>query len=138
MFFEFVKRLVQHFLVILIKLKGSTNRVIAEEVKRFYVVVMVNIDLGLLLGDMAEVINKFKSGILSAAQFCLVSRIEHFSGNPLYSTKEQFCNSEISHDILIRCSGEEGLKNLVLSVCIDKKKVIRVKRLQWETRPFLL
>ncbi|XP_010261322.1 PREDICTED: uncharacterized protein LOC104600184, partial [Nelumbo nucifera] len=104
-----------------------------ELVDGFYIVVLANSELGLVLGDMGEevVCKKFKV-VVSVAQFFLVSQTEHLSGNPLYSTKAQFCDIGMTHDILIKCSGEdEGLKYLVLSVCIDKMKVIRVKRLQW-------
>ncbi|KAJ6310972.1 hypothetical protein OIU76_015654 [Salix suchowensis] len=62
-----------------------------EPVEGFYVLVMVDSEIGLILG--------------------------------------------IQHDIVIKCSGEtEGLRNPVLSVYIDKKTVIRVKRLQWNFR----
>ncbi|XP_043714946.1 uncharacterized protein LOC122663328 [Telopea speciosissima] len=107
-----------------------------EPTNGFYVVVVVDSKVGLFLGDMSEdvVAKKLKSGI-PIAQFSLVCRREHFTGNTLYSTKAQFCDTGMAHDILISCSGEnEGLKYPVLSVCIDKKKVIRVKRLQWNFR----
>lgn len=102
----------------------------------YYVLITVDSELGLTLGDMAEEasLKKLKNGT-QIAKFNLISRQEHFSGNTLYSTKAKFCDSGTAHDILIRCSGEdEGLKHPVLSVCIDKKTVIRVKRLQWNFR----
>ncbi|KAL3828542.1 hypothetical protein ACJIZ3_017344 [Penstemon smallii] len=108
-----------------------------EPVDGYYVFVTIDSELALVLGDMAQEVlklKKLKSGS-KMAKFALISRQEHFSGNTLYSTKAQFCDSGIAHDIMIRCSGEnEGLKYPVLSVCIDKKVVIKVKRLQWNFR----
>ncbi|KAI3461323.1 hypothetical protein Pfo_017986 [Paulownia fortunei] len=107
-----------------------------EPVDSFYVFITFDSELGIILGDMAQeaMAKKLKTGT-QTAKFSLLSRQEHFSGNTLYSTKAQFCDTGSAHDILIRCSGEnEGLKHPVLSVCIDKKMVIRVKRLQWNFR----
>ena len=107
-----------------------------EPVDGFYVLVMVDSEIGLILGDMAEeaVTRRFKTAT-SLAKVSLISRREHCSGNTVYSTKAQFCDTGIAHDILIRCSGEnDSLRSPVLSVSIDKKTVIRVKRLQWNFR----
>ncbi|KAL3530422.1 hypothetical protein ACH5RR_009744 [Cinchona calisaya] len=107
-----------------------------EPVDNYYVLVKVDSELCIILGDLAEEASskKLKNGT-PLAKFSLISRQEHFSGSTLYSTKAQFCDTGTFHDILIRCSGEnEGLKHPVLSVCIDKKMVIRVKRLQWNFR----
>ncbi|XP_020208512.1 uncharacterized protein LOC109793452 [Cajanus cajan] len=102
-----------------------------EPVEGFYVAILVDAELGLILGQEN---NKFKERTL-VNNVTLLSRREHCSGNAVYATKAQFCDSGTWHDILIRCSGEsEGLKAPVLSVCIDKKTVIRVKRLQWNFR----
>ncbi|KAJ7981124.1 DUF868 family protein [Quillaja saponaria] len=107
-----------------------------EPVDGFYVLVIVDSEIGLVLGDMAEeaVGKKFKTST-PVAKVSLISRREHCSGNTLYTTKAQFCDTGNSHDIMIKCSAEnEGFKSPVLSVCIDKKTVIRVKRLQWNFR----
>ncbi|KAF5727512.1 hypothetical protein HS088_TW22G01205 [Tripterygium wilfordii] len=104
-----------------------------EPVDGFYLLIMVDSEMGLILGEEAMT-KKFKT-CNPAAKVSLISRQEHCSGNTLYTTKAQFCDTGIPHDILIRCSGEnEGPKHPVLSVCIDKKTVIRVKRLQWNFR----
>ncbi|CAK9153849.1 unnamed protein product [Ilex paraguariensis] len=107
-----------------------------EPVDGYYILIMVDAEFALGLGDISEETSakKLKNGG-PVAKFSLVSRQEHFSGNTLYSTKAQFSDSGTSHDILIRYGGEnEGLKHPILSVSIDKKTVIRVKRLQWNFR----
>ncbi|EXB53697.1 hypothetical protein L484_008981 [Morus notabilis] len=114
-----------------------------EPVEGFYVVIVLDSEIGLVLGDMADeaLLKKLKTNYVNnkpvgIARASLVSRQEHCSGiNTLYSTKARFCETGITHEILIKCSGDnEGLKHPVLSVSIDKKTVIRVKRLQWNFR----
>ncbi|XP_075500212.1 uncharacterized protein LOC142538801 [Primulina tabacum] len=107
-----------------------------EPMDGYYVLIMFGSELGLILGDMVDeaMARKLKTGT-RIAKFSLLSRQEHFSGSTLYSTKVQFSETGVPHDILIRCSGEdEGLKYPVLSVCVDKKMVTRVDRLQWNFR----
>ena len=117
-----------------------------EPVQGFHVVIIIDSEIGLVLGDTAaeEIVSKrqnFKSNNNNntpLAKVSLLSRREHCSGNTLYTTKAQFCDTGTWHDVMIRCSVEnenEGLfKSPVLCVCIDKKTVIRVKRLQWNFR----
>lgn len=110
-----------------------------EPIDGFYVVIVVDSKYGLLLGDNIDeetITKKFKTSGISFSQFSLISRRECFSGNTHYSTKAQFCDNGTEHDILIRCGNEDesGYKHPVLSVCIDNKKVIRVKKLQWNFR----
>ncbi|CAI0398201.1 unnamed protein product [Linum tenue] len=122
-----------------------------EPLDGFYVVVVVDSEIVLILGDLADESTVLPKKLLrtaapaSAAKSSLISRQEHCSGSTLYSTKAQFCETGGQHDILIKCSGgggdggeKEGVKQRnhspVLSVCIDKKVVIRVKRLQWNFR----
>ncbi|PON75256.1 hypothetical protein TorRG33x02_245460 [Trema orientale] len=108
-----------------------------EPIDGFYVLAMFDSEIGLVLGDMAEdfIAKKLKSKN-PVAKTALISRQEHCSGNTLYSTKAQFCETGVLHEVLIKCSVEnEGFKgNPVLMVSIDKKVVIRVKRLQWNFR----
>ncbi|XP_062083676.1 uncharacterized protein LOC133790156 [Humulus lupulus] len=107
-----------------------------EPIDGYYIVATFDSEIGVVLGDMAEdfVAKKLKTKN-PVAKTSLVSRHEHCSGNTLYSTKAQFSETGVSHEVLIKCSSEnERLRHPVLVVSIDKKVVIRVKRLQWNFR----
>ncbi|XP_076960871.1 uncharacterized protein LOC143637346 [Bidens hawaiensis] len=107
----------------------------AEPVDGYYVVIIVDSELGLFLGDMSD-FKKMKS-YKQVAKFDLISRRECFSGNTLYSTKAKFTGAGSCHDILIRCTGDDdgvNVKSPTLTVCVDKRVVIRVKRLHWNFR----
>ncbi|KAK9690087.1 hypothetical protein RND81_09G104100 [Saponaria officinalis] len=116
-----------------------------EPVDGYYILVSVDADLALALGDLAqEAANKRRlMGIWPRT--VLISRREHYSGNTLYCTKAQFCESAVIHDIVISCSTEHHHhhhhhqrqrqeRQPVLYVSIDKKTVIKVGRLQWNFR----
>ncbi|XP_073024740.1 uncharacterized protein [Primulina eburnea] len=108
-----------------------------EPVDGYYVFITVDSELGLILGDKVEEATrkKMKTSCNKMAKFSLITRQEHYSGNTLYSTKVRFCETGSSHEISIRCSGEdERFKYPALSVSIDKKMVTHVKRLQWNFR----
>lgn len=109
-----------------------------EPITGFYVLILIDSEISLILGDFNAEEAEFKKIIKSAspaAKTTLISRKEYCSGSNIYSTKAQFSDTGIPHEILIKCSGEnEGFKNPGFSVSIDKKMVIKVKRLQWNFR----
>ncbi|KAL4591669.1 hypothetical protein LXL04_004639 [Taraxacum kok-saghyz] len=108
----------------------------AEPVDGYYVLVMVDSELALFLGDMAEeTVGKKVKTNKQIGKFSLLSRREHFYGNKLYATKARFSDAGTCHDIVIQCTGnDDGVKYPSLSVYIDKHVVIRVKRLRWNFR----
>lgn len=113
-----------------------------EPISMFYIMVVVDSELSLRLGDVeADVeLKRIVSGY-PVGQFSLVSRSEHFSGTGLYSTKAKFCENGTTHEILIKCKGEENRVtgkgnsgNSGLSVWIDDRNLIQVNRLRWNFR----
>jgi hypothetical protein len=98
-----------------------------EPIDSFYVLVMVDSRVWLTLGNLADNVKKSK---VIGAKFRLISRQEHFTGTNCTTTKARFVENGILHEISIKCSGE----NHELSVWIDKKIAIRVKKLEWNFR----
>ncbi|KAL8039666.1 hypothetical protein ABFX02_10G050900 [Erythranthe guttata] len=117
-----------------------------EPVAGFYVVVLANSEVSLILGDMEQEILEIKKRVLETrvSRFTLVSRIERFSGTNnhknnnnnytgVYATRAKFSETGNWHEILIKCTGN-NYQDMEMCVCIDKKSVIEVKRLGWNFR----
>ncbi|KAI3471851.1 hypothetical protein Pfo_028504 [Paulownia fortunei] len=86
-----------------------------EPITGFYVVILVNSELSLILGDMEQELEvKKRISDIQVSEFSLISRSEHFSGNAVYSTRAKFCDTGTCHDILIKCFGgdQTTLNNL--------------------------
>ncbi|CAA0830404.1 Plant protein of unknown function (DUF868 [Striga hermonthica] len=103
-----------------------------EPITGFYVMILVDSQPGLILGDVEgePEARKRVSDCRASPEFWLVSRGEYFSGEGLYSAKVRFCETGIYHDILVKLCGEDR----VLSVYVDRKSVVEVRRLRWNFR----
>ncbi|KAI4318852.1 hypothetical protein MLD38_032512 [Melastoma candidum] len=109
----------------------------------FYVLVLADSELVLLLGDMVddpEVKRALTREPTGGVDFSLVCRNENFSGpGDVYSSRARFSCTGTYHKVVIRCidggSKEAGPSTSpALSVSVDEKKVFQVKRLRWNFR----
>ncbi|KAE9585409.1 hypothetical protein Lal_00017992 [Lupinus albus] len=122
-----------------------------DPVEGFYVIVLVDSELGLRLGDKEEEEEEWLKNMKTVNNFSMVSRSELFYSTNIYATKAKFCDRGISHDIVIKCGvvEDEGSKsynqyhnnsysynhnNYGLCVYMDKKTIFEVKRLRWNFR----
>ncbi|XP_021764855.1 uncharacterized protein LOC110729425 [Chenopodium quinoa] len=109
-----------------------------EPIKGFYIVLLVNFQYALVLGDMDH--DPFVRGLIDTwivPKLALVSQCEHYNGqwNSQISSKAKFNDNGDEHEIMIKCCpDEDGPRSPVLSVYIDKKRVVKIKRLQWNFR----
>lgn len=116
----------------------------------FYLAVLVDQEFALLLGDSCgDFVKTFDGGTRPAAEFAMVSRREKVVGPAAYSTRARFRGDGREHEITITCRGAgeaassdadadagagAGAKESELAVCVDKKRVVCVKRLRWNFR----
>lgn len=111
-----------------------------EPAAGFYVAVTVNSELCLLIGDMERELPAEARECSPAPESSLISRGERLSGGGTYAARAKFSEAGASHDVLIKMNGEgedgttSSRRNGVLSVYVDKKKVVEVKRVQWNFR----
>lgn len=111
-----------------------------EPLSNFYVVVIVDSEIALLLGDLSKDYVKRLEGVIHAAEFSLVSRREQVLGCSVYSAKARFSEQGKEHDIVIRCRGDNSIwadedeDESELVVSIDKRRVFREKKLHWKFR----
>lgn len=105
-----------------------------EPFKDFFVAVIADAEFSLLIGDMSrEFVRKFED--IPMARFSFLCRKEQTRGTTAYSTKSRFREEGKEHDIMIYCKGDEwDSKDAELTVTVDKKKVVSVRRLKWNFR----
>ncbi|KAK4772399.1 hypothetical protein SAY86_014174 [Trapa natans] len=107
-----------------------------EPADNFHVVVLVDSEIGLILGDISEeaALKRFKPGT-QAAKFRLVSRREDCSCSAVYSTRARFGPGGPVHDITIRFAGEnERLNHPALVIYVDQRAAMQAQRLVWNFR----
>lgn len=114
-------------------LSGARFSTGPEPLEGFYVAVVFDLELALLLGDMRKEACRKTGATRPVSNAAFVARREHIYGKKLYSAKAQFCDNGQFHDLVIECD-TLGLKDPCLEIRIDKKPVMQVKRLAWKFR----
>ncbi|KAJ6839619.1 uncharacterized protein M6B38_314460 [Iris pallida] len=105
-----------------------------EPLEGFYVAILFDLEMVLLLGDMSkEAYCKTGTSVAPRSDALFVAKKEHLFGKKVYCTKAQFRDNGKAHDIAIEFE-TVGLDNPCLEIRIDKKRVMQVKRLVWKFR----
>lgn len=104
-----------------------------EPLEGFYVAVVFDLEMVLLLGDLTKEANRKTGARPPPSNAVFIAKREHIYGKKIYCTKAQFCDNGQVHDIAIECE-TVGLKDPSLEIRIDKKRVMQVKRLAWKFR----
>ncbi|TKY52632.1 kinesin KP [Spatholobus suberectus] len=106
-----------------------------EPLEGFYLAVVFNKEVVLLLGDLKKEARK-KIDSDCAFAHCgafFVAKREHIFGKKFYGAKAQFCDKGQVHDVTIECDTVR-LTDPSLVIRIDSKTVMQVKRLKWKFR----
>lgn len=104
-----------------------------EPMEGFYVAVVFDLELILLLGDMKKDAYRKTGANRPMLNAAFVARREHIYGKKIYTAKAQFCENGQFHDVVIECD-TVSLKDPCLEIRVDKKPVMQVKRLAWKFR----
>ncbi|KAE9593628.1 hypothetical protein Lal_00036625 [Lupinus albus] len=104
-----------------------------EPLEGFYVGVVVDRQMVLLLGDLRNEALKKTNTVSLPSNAVLVAKKEHVFGKKLFSTKTVFCDNGQIHDLVIECD-TTSVSDPSLRVRIDSKTVMQVKRLRWNFR----
>ncbi|KAI4311003.1 hypothetical protein MLD38_035941 [Melastoma candidum] len=104
-----------------------------EPLEGFYVAVVFDRHIILLLGDLRKEALKKTNATLSPSSATFVGKREHIFGKKVFATKAQFCNEGQVHAVVIECD-TAGVNDPCLLLRIDSKTVMQIKRLRWKFR----
>ncbi|CAN0829394.1 hypothetical protein LINGRAPRIM_LOCUS2964 [Linum grandiflorum] len=108
-----------------------------EPQQGFYVAVLADRKMVLLLGDLRKEAYKKTTTVIpnQVANSIFVAKKEHIFGKKVFSTRAQFCNEGPVHDLVLECDTIGDVSSdPCLSVRVDCKTVMQVKRLRWKFR----
>ncbi|CAL9199882.1 unnamed protein product, partial [Musa hybrid cultivar] len=102
----------------------------------YYVAVVSEGEVVLLLGDLRKEAYRRTSSRPSLIEAVLVARKEHVFGKKRFATRSRFHDKGSRHEISVECSngGGGGNMDLDMEIKIDGNVVIHVKHLQWKFR----
>ncbi|KAL4353820.1 hypothetical protein GQ457_06G019650 [Hibiscus cannabinus] len=104
-----------------------------EPLEGFCVAVVANKQMVLLLGDMKKEACKKTGATHVPSTAILVAKKEHVFGKRVFATKAQLCDNGRIHDLIIECD-TLGVSDPCLTIRVDGKTLMQVKRLQWKFR----
>ncbi|KAM6576976.1 hypothetical protein CsatB_028813 [Cannabis sativa] len=104
-----------------------------QPLEGYYVGVVVDRQMVLLLGDLRKEAFKKTSATPMPSDAVFVAKKEHIFGKRVFSTKAQFCNNGQIHDLVIECD-TIGVTDPCLMIRVDGKTLMQVKRLRWKFR----
>lgn len=103
-----------------------------EALGGFYVGVVVDKEMVLLLGDMKKEAFKKTNASPSSLGAVFIAKKEHVFGKRTFATKAQFSGDGKTHDLVIEC--DTSLSDPCLIVRVDGKILMQVQRLHWKFR----
>ncbi|XP_019186286.1 PREDICTED: uncharacterized protein LOC109180999 [Ipomoea nil] len=104
-----------------------------EPLQGFYVCIVFERQMLLLLGDMVKEALKKTGASPAASGAVFIAKREHIFGKKIFGTKAQFCDNGKIHDLVIECDTSGG-SDPYLVIRVDRKPMMKVKRLQWKFR----
>ncbi|KAI4349500.1 hypothetical protein L6164_010083 [Bauhinia variegata] len=104
-----------------------------EPLEGFYLAVLFDQELVLLLGDLKKEARRRVDCDYAHSNSIFIAKREHIFGKKLYGAKAQFCDKGQVHDVTIECD-TVGLNDPCLVIRIDSRTVMQVKRLKWKFR----
>lgn len=103
-----------------------------EALEGFYVGVVVDKEMVLLLGDLKKEAFKKTNASPSSLGAVFIAKKEHVFGKRVFATKAQLCADGKIHDLVIEC--DTSVIDPCLVVRVDGKTLLQVKRLKWKFR----
>lgn len=104
-----------------------------EPVEGFYLGIVCNGEMVLLIGDLRKEAFKKTNATPSLSKAKFISKREHIFGKKVYITKAQFSDNGQTHDLTIECDSI-GAVDPCLVIRVDSKAVMQVKHLKWKFR----